>query len=347
LGGTIELRVKSGKHDVCEASLGRWNKFAFDTVNEVELDLKFPAKEKTKSSPSDILSRVLGKITVRIAITKGHGSVETPPIWNSISTVPVASGFTECVFADNNKDLRKSVKTGDLIVFQETGLLGLGMSLCTNSPYSRVGMVLRLPDKYTGRERPYIIELTSNPQKFINIATEEPSSGIVLFRLWERIRTVQGGSVWLLPLLEPIAADPLANLIEFAQKALAHPSSPPDNLLAGPSADLLALLQELGIKDNSTYCELLSASMCAGLLRMGGKRTTEPPVLNTVASPKDPSGQASYTPVPFVTPSTLILQKDLFGSLIPIRFMEPNASGQPAGAQQQVLSSAGTSASSS
>lgn len=322
LGAEIELTVKSGKHEVCEASLGRWAKLPLDTVSEFEVDLKFPAKERTKNSPADISSRVLGKAVLRVVLTKGNGVFEPGSVWNVQPTVPPSSGFSECVFFDNDKMLRKRVKTGDLVVFQESGFPGLAMSLASNSAYSRVAMILRLPDKYTGRERPYLIEVTSNPQKFIDSITEEPSSGIVLFKLWERVRSVQGGSVWLLPLLESLATDPLANLIDFAQRALATPGSPPEHLFIGPSADFLALLQEIGIKDSAAYCELMSASMCAGLLKMGGKRVPEPPILQTCASPKDPSGQATYTPSPFITPAHLVAQKDIFGPLVPIRAME-------------------------
>jgi len=322
LGAEVEFTVKSGKHEVCEASIGRWAKLPLDIVSEFEMDLKFPVKERTKNSPADISTRVLGKAVVRVVLTKGTGTFDHGSIWNVQPTVPPSTGFSECAFFDTDKALRKRVKTGDLVVFQESGFPGLAMSLATNSAYSRVAMILRLPDKYTGRERPYLIEVTSNPQKFIDTITEEPSGGIVLFKLWERMRSVQGGSIWLLPLLEPLAADPLANLIDFAQKALASPGSPPESLLIGPSADFLALLQEIGIKDSAAYCELLSASMCSGLLKMGGKRVAEPPILHTCATPKDPSGQASYTPSPFITPAHLVAQKDIFGLLVPIRVME-------------------------
>jgi hypothetical protein len=336
LGAELIVRVKSGKHDVCEANLGRWNKYTFDTIAEVELDLKFPLKDKTKSSPSDLLSRVLGKLRMRLTITKGSGVLEPTPIWNGIGTVPASTSFLECEYFDNNKSLRKSVKTGDLVVYQETGFLGLTMSLVTNSPYSRVGMILRLPDKYTGRERPYVVELTSNPSKFLDVVTEEPSNGMVLFRLWERIRSLQGGSVWLLPLLEPLATDPQANMIEFAQKALATPTNLPDSLTATLPADFLTFIQDLGIKEPATYCELLSASVCAGLLRMGGKRTVDPPTLITVASPKESSSQAPPATCPFLTPLALVSHSDLFGPLIPVRLMEPlPQAGSQANSPQQ------------
>lgn len=320
MGATLMARVKSGKHDVCEAVIGRWNQFAFDRVVEIEADLKFPEKEKTKSSPTDLSSRVLGKLVLRLALTKGAGVADPSPLWSGPGTLPASTTFTECTYFHKSKELRKSVKTGDLVVYQETGFLGLGMSLATNSPYSRVGMILRLPDKYTGRERPYVIELTSNPTRFLDVVTEEPSSGVVLFRLWERVCSLQGGSIWLLPLLEPLATDPKANMLDFAQRALATPSASHDSLMAPLSHDLLFLLQDIGIKDPQIYCELLSATMCAALLRMGGKRTTELPPLVTVATPKE-SGTAASGNV-FTTPSALIGQKDIFGPLIPLRLMD-------------------------
>src|SRR5262245_868457 len=40
-------------------------------------------------------------------------------------------------------------KTGDLIVYSGTGILGAVSQLMTNSPYSHVGLVVQLPNKWT------------------------------------------------------------------------------------------------------------------------------------------------------------------------------------------------------
>jgi hypothetical protein len=320
---SVEVTVKSGKHEVCEATLFKWNTLPCDMVVEHEVDLKFPAKERTKNSPADISTRVLGSIKLRVILTKGSGSQDPCPMWTSLSTTaPTGTAFTECQFFDTEKSLRKSVKTGDLIVFQDSGLPGHLMNLATNSSYSRVGMVLRIPDKYTGRVRPFVVELTSNLQEFIDVSSELPRAGIVLFRLWERLHSVQGGSIWLLPLLEPIANDPLGNLIDFAQKTISQGSSTPESLTSVPSADILAFLQDLGIKDSLNYREVNSAAVCASLLRMGGKRPTEPQIVHSRATPKDPSGRDAYAPSPFMTPAALVGQTDLFGPLIPLRLMK-------------------------
>ena len=319
----IELKVKAGKDAVCETQFTKWSALPSDTPIEEVLDLKFPVKERTKSSPNDIGSRILGRVIVRFILTKSNGGSEVPPLWNSASTVPTGSGFTECQHYDNNKAIRKSVKTGDLIVFQEAGLLGHAVSLRTNTPFARVGIVLKLPDRYTDKVRPFVLELTSNPQKFINVITEEPSVGVVLFRLWERVHSFQGGCVWLLPLLEPCASDPLHNLVESSKLILSTPSTLPEKLVSTPAADLMALLHEIGIKDPNTFYELFSATLCTALLKMGGKRFTDPLPLQTRVTPKEHTTPTySFSQAPFYTPATLVAQRDIFGALIPLRMMQ-------------------------
>lgn len=349
------MRVKCGKQEVGEVSLGNLSSFEYDTVLCKTLDLTFPTKERTRSTPSDLLVKSLGKVTLRMILTSSSGIGSSGSIWDSRDTVPHNTRLGECVYHDT-KEMKHRLKTGDLLLFHESGLLGSAISLATNTFYSRVGMVLRLPDKYTEKEKVFLLEITQNPQTAINVVTEQPTNGICLFRLWERLHSMKGGSIWLLPLTEPLREDPLHNMIEFAERALASSlgghqrqssstsssgqvggqgslsssssqlstaslgaQAPPSDLIAAPSADLLALLQEIGIKDAGNYKEWASAQFCAALLKIGGKRLAPPPVLSSIAVPKDPSGGSAFIPSPFFTPASLVSHTDVFDAPVPLR----------------------------
>jgi hypothetical protein len=47
-----------------------------------------------------------------------------------------------------------------------TGLLAAASQLITNSPYSHIGIALRLPNKWTQEEELYIVELTKNYNRY-------------------------------------------------------------------------------------------------------------------------------------------------------------------------------------
>lgn len=351
----IFVRVKSGKQEVSEVSLGKLSSLTYDLVTTRDVDLAFPAKDRARSTPTDLLTKSLGKVSLRLLVTCGNGLPPQRSFWSSSDTIPQNTGFGECTYHDT-KEMKHRLKTGDLLLFHESGLLGDAMSLATNSPFSRVGMVFRLPDKYTGREKVFLLEITQNPQKAINVVTELPTNGICLFRLWERLHSMQGGNVWLLPLTEPLREDPLHNMIDFAERALASAvsphlrqnsstssssqtslqgvsstsspqlsssnlssQSPLAELTPNPSADFLALLQEIGIKDAGTYKEWASAPFCAHLLKIGGKRLTAPGPLCSVTLPKDPAGGSVFTSPAYFTPASLVAHTDVFDAPILLR----------------------------
>ena len=352
----IFVRVKCGKQEVSEVSLGRLSALTYDLATGTrEVDLAFPAKDRTRSTPTDLLSKSLGKVSLRLLLTCGSGQANNSSIFNASNTIPHNTGYGECTYHDT-KEMKHRLKTGDLLLFHESGLLGDAMTLATNTPFSRVGMVFRLPDKYTGREKVFLLEITQNAQRSINVVTELPTNGICLFRLWERLHSIQGGNIWLLPLTEPLREDPLHNMIDFAERALSSTASghqrqssstssssqpslqgvssasspqlssatlssqaPPAELTPTPSADLLSLLQEIGIKEPGTYKELASAQFCAHLLKIGGKRLTAPGPISSVTLPKDPSGGSVFNSPAFFTPASIAAHTDVFDAPVLLR----------------------------
>jgi hypothetical protein len=91
---------------------------------------------------------------------------------------------------------KKQMKTGDLILYNETGLLPTMMKLASNSSISRVGMVLILPNKYTEKKKRYILEITRNTDKFQDAIRESAGVGVHIFRMRERLWEFPGTEVW-------------------------------------------------------------------------------------------------------------------------------------------------------
>ena len=52
------------------------------------------------------------------------------------------------------EDIRENLKTGDIVLFSGKGGISHGIKLVTNSKWSHVGMVLRLPDSKAAYDGP-------------------------------------------------------------------------------------------------------------------------------------------------------------------------------------------------
>jgi len=99
----------------------------------------------------------------------------------------------------------------DLLIFSGIGALHSMNKLITNSPYSHVGMVFRLPNKWTRRDDLFVLEVAKNAegnytspvaipsycfnffsQGFLDAFLERPYTGVALYRLLERLHQYQG-----------------------------------------------------------------------------------------------------------------------------------------------------------
>jgi len=112
-------------------------------------------------------------------------------------------------------DIKNNLKSGDVILYSEVGVLSTITRLLGNSDFSRVGIVLKLPNKYTEKMKLYVLEITRNCDKFIDAYKEVPVEGLNIFRLFERVHQFPGESVYVLPLKEPLNPDPEINMIEW------------------------------------------------------------------------------------------------------------------------------------
>lgn len=99
------------------------------------------------------------------------------------------------------------MKTGDLIAFDSVGFLHTLIKVTSNSPYSHLGIVVRLPNKYTKKEELYLVELTNNLEGFLDAKKEVASDGVCIFRLFERIHQFNCTRAWYFSLKQPLTKE--------------------------------------------------------------------------------------------------------------------------------------------
>jgi hypothetical protein len=160
-------------------------------------------------------------------------------------------------------------------------------------------MLVSLPNKYTGKMKWYVLEMTRNLQRFNDAFKDVPVHGFSLFRLYERLHGVPGANVWWVPLKEELPADPKQNMIDWIKqvhsdnlKTIDVPSSSSGSSMthqnggngsgghAGAAGfgciaphELTKLADAMGLKmPKLDVEELASAFVVMTALRMGGRR---------------------------------------------------------------------------
>lgn len=220
-----------------------------------ELSLHKPPKDiKKKVRGSDL--RELGKLKCRFILTdKDEVFYDTipPPVY------PLEKDSSDNQFVFHYEKIKKELKTGDLIVFHEDGVLGTFVNIITNSYFSRIGMVIKSYNKYTEKEKLYLVELTKNPQKFIDDFKDTPVEGLNLFRLWERIHGISGGAIWWVPLKVELDKDPKENMVDWI-KTVHNNNNGFDINGFTPIQPISKILGEFGFKDTSNIYDLYSTS---------------------------------------------------------------------------------------
>eukprot|EP01126_Amoeba_proteus_P058332 TRINITY_DN7517_c0_g1_i1.p1 TRINITY_DN7517_c0_g1~~TRINITY_DN7517_c0_g1_i1.p1 ORF type:complete len:404 (+),score=59.64 TRINITY_DN7517_c0_g1_i1:95-1306(+) len=113
---------------------------------------------------------------------------------------------------------REALKTGDLLLYNEVGLLSTMCKLSCKSIHNRAGLVLKMPNKYTQSEELFVFEVTRNSEGYADAWDEKSHSGLNIFRLWERVHHVPGHDVFWCPLGKPLSFDATSNLIDWIHK---------------------------------------------------------------------------------------------------------------------------------
>lgn len=113
-------------------------------------------------------------------------------------------------------------QTGDLVAYSEYGLLAAAQKLVTNNKFSRLGIVLRLANKWTQKEELYVLEVTRNIDNFLDAYRETATNGVSLFRFFERIHHIHAHSVWWIPMKKLLSESAKAKMVEHIWQTHAH-----------------------------------------------------------------------------------------------------------------------------
>ena len=71
----------------------------------------------------------------------------------------------ECIFS--YEEYLFHFKTGDLIAYSETGILAACVKANSHSTFSRLGMIVELPNRWTNHFELYVMEVTRNIDRLI------------------------------------------------------------------------------------------------------------------------------------------------------------------------------------
>mmetsp|Transcript_28988 Transcript_28988/g.40098 ORF Transcript_28988/g.40098 Transcript_28988/m.40098 type:complete len:339 (-) Transcript_28988:7-1023(-) len=228
-------------------------------LEETVIDEEYQFKRNPKKKP--ISEQHAGKIHLRLYFSRiQEARLSSNPLDHNYYYESVMDQF----------------KTGDVIVFNDVGLIGTLAKMYGNTPYSRVGMVVRLPNKWTERIEPYLLELTRNVDRMLDAFKEIPVTGICLFRMFERIHQLRGMSIWWSPLKMPLSESEETKMVEWIWKE--HASRSPDclgqvfNPYHTQAREFLSNCFGLprNPKKSREYAEFFSISLVINCLRQAG-----------------------------------------------------------------------------
>jgi hypothetical protein len=188
--------------------------------------------------------------------------------------------------SSEQRDLLQVMRPGDLLLYAGAGPVSVLSKLTRASQWSHCGLVVGVPNKWTGREELCVLEFGRNREGFLDVLAERPlHCGPSLMRLPERIHGVHGTEVWLCRRHDrkpDVAAEQrltrwaLAVHAEFVDMLV---KLKPDREIPVPFQALdfgsssTSYLELFGIsptKSKSSYCELYSPEVCARGLRQLG-----------------------------------------------------------------------------
>lgn len=96
-------------------------------------------------------------------------------------------------------------KPGDVLLYNMPGPVASLIKAKYGIIWSHCGLVVELPNKWTGEHQLYVLEYTRNVEGFFDRYSEEfLRCGPMLYRLEERIYGAPGTEIWLMPLKDSI-----------------------------------------------------------------------------------------------------------------------------------------------
>lgn len=229
-----------------------------DSIIDKWFDLELP--DNLKAKHKDALDERIGNVHLRLYFSV---QPETPD--------PIPDN-TEHTF--NYKAISKQMKTGDLILYSGHGCFDAVSKIYSGSQYSRVGIVLKIPNRHTKKLNLYVAESGRNIGGFIDAFKEKSESGVNIFNLKERLHYFNGSTIWWSPLkdgLDQNAGE--QNMIEWIESISSH-KIPLEHLPPLPQ-EMTSFFDGLEININKiagAVEEINSAAIFIHALRLSGKR---------------------------------------------------------------------------
>jgi hypothetical protein len=283
------------KTQICKhAEDASWKElFLFDVVSETaELELEVWTKSglsdkmigsckvcvPPKLVPEELIDRVIDlelpsnlKSKHKEALDSRMGNVHLRMIYSCEHEVPLRPPPNSCSKFYYRNHYR-NMQTGDLIVYSGVGSTDSIAKLLSGTRYSRVGMVVRLPNKWTGKEKLFVFEVTRNLGKELDAFKETPTPGASLFRLFEHIHAVSANTIWWVPLKMPLEAASCANMVDWVKEVVARRITVEFPAVPVEAVELFERYELSLQKHPLASAEICSASSIASALRLGGKR---------------------------------------------------------------------------
>jgi len=184
----------------------------------------------------------------------------------------------------DTSDLLSEIKTGDLIAFSGRSPLAAAITGGTDTPYSHVGIAVRMPDPKhpEKKEQLFVMESTHNALNVPDHLTGEVRRGVTIFVYQERLRRIDCMASWHIPLVKPLNEKESQKFIDIAMEL--HKK--------GIKYDTKQLITFFFMHNNEDLAELFCSEFAALLLREVGRL---PPDTNPSAStPSDVVHSVAY-----------------------------------------------------
>jgi len=152
---------------------------------------------------------ITGKIHIRYIYSTIPESKPKPP---KLHHNFIFSNFR----ADITFPAKNNFKTGDLILYTDIGLLPSVNRLFYNFNYSRIGIVIKMHNKWVPEDELFVFEITRNVDRMLDTYAEVKNiSGINLFHLYDRVFQYHGSAMHWCPLKRRLDVDKNEIMISF------------------------------------------------------------------------------------------------------------------------------------
>lgn len=220
------------------------------------IDLELPSNIKEKHK--EMLDSRMGNIHLRILYSKEH-EVPLRPIPNACS-----------IF--RYRDHYRNMRTGDLILYSGIGVTDAIGKILSGTRYSRVGLVVRMPNKYTGREKLYVFEVTRNLGRELDAFREKAHTGASIYELFPRLHSASATDIWWVPLKMPLDPTSCANMLDWIKEAVLRRQTVDFPAVPHEVEDFFSRYELSLSKHPFAHAEICSASAITQALRLGGRR---------------------------------------------------------------------------